>query len=149
MNIIDILPLYNNPLYVMPYTSNNIKFSYGNFEQKLMAVMHIKEKNDENLNFLESIFQSFKKNSNEYLILADDNSDILLQQINHKHPTHVFVFNIDKHLEHFQFKKSKYKPFTFNNIIYILCDSVNDIRIDKEKKMQLWNNAIKPLFVTK
>lgn len=147
--MIDILPLYNNPLYVMPHTSTTIKFSYGNFEQKLMAVMHIKEKNEENINFLDSIFQSFKKNSNEYLILADDNPVILLNQINQKHPTHIFIFNMEINHEHFLFKKSKYKPFTFNNSIYILCDSVTDIRMDKEKKLQLWNNAIKPLFVSK
>lgn len=147
--MIDILPLYNNPMYVIPNISNTIKFSFGNFEQKLMAVMHIKEKNDENLNFLDAIFQSFKKNSNEYLIIADDSPAVLLNQINQKHPTHIFIFNIDIHHEHFNFKKNKYKPFTFNNSIYVLCDSVNDIRIDKEKKMQLWNYAIKPLFVTK
>ncbi|MBK8144959.1 MAG: hypothetical protein IPK62_08145 [Bacteroidetes bacterium] len=70
----------------------------------------------------------------------------VFELINQQVPDCLFLFDIQMESDFFKSGKPLYKPFTFNGIKMVLADSLQELSANKEKRLLLWNEAIKPIF---
>jgi hypothetical protein len=95
---------------------------------------------------LEKILGSCNLNPNDYLILVIPNEANIFEIISLHAPDCLFLFDIQMESDFFKSGKALYKPFTFNRVKMVLADSLRELSSNKEKRLLLWNEAIKPLF---
>jgi hypothetical protein len=146
MNSSELLPIYNETLYSIPSKSIAITKKIGNFGRKVLAVVNATDWDPQNEIFLEKILGSCNLSPNDYLILVIAKEANVFEIINLNLPDCLFLFDIQLDSDFFKSGKPLYKPFTMNRIKIVLSDSLQELSASKEKRLLLWNEAIKPLF---
>lgn len=146
MNTIDLIPIYSEPLYSIQNIEKIEIITQGNFQKKVMILIAHSEWNAENELFTKKVLQSCGLTENDYLIIFMQPTFPVLDIIKKYHPEILFSFGIKIESEKFHLHKSLYRPFLFNKIKIVLCDDVNLLKNNKEKRLELWNRCIKPLF---
>lgn len=146
MNHPELLPVYNETLIMSIDNEPDITHKTANSEQKVLALVKQDEWNEINEDFLKKILSSCNLNDNNYLIAVVSKEENIFDIINKNAPEILFLFGVKLESDFFKHNKLNYKPFTFNNIKMILCDGLNIIKSEKEKRLLLWNQCIKPLF---
>ncbi len=146
MNSSELLPIYNETLYSISSKSSAVVKRIGNFERRVLAVVPVSDWDPQNELLLEKILASCNLNPNDYLILVIPNEANVFELINQQVPDCLFLFDIQMESDFFKSGKPLYKPFTFNRIKMVLADSLQELSANKEKRLLLWNEAIKPIF---
>ncbi len=146
MNHAELLPVYNEMLFdISPNSQQNVR-EIGDFQQKVMAIVHQKVWNSENEVFIKKILQSCGLSEEGYRVSILADSSYLFETINRAGPHVLFLFGFALQSDFFKSNRSLYKPFTFNGIKVVMADEPDVVRLDKEKRLMLWNQCIKPLF---
>lgn len=146
MNHTELLPVYNEALVTIIENEGNIVHKTANSGQKVLAVAKEDEWNGENEVFLKKILSSGNLNDNDYIIALTGKEGNVFDIISRYAPEVLFLFGVKLESDFFRPNKNLYKPFTFNNIKIVLSDALEVIKSDKDKRLLLWNQCIKPLF---
>lgn len=145
MNQKAILPIYNETLYSEYLYDENIISKIGNFAKKVMIIVPESDWNEQNEMFLKKILASCKIEENDYLILIIKKNHIH-EMINNFNPEILFLFDLNLDTQYFKLNKNLYKAFKLNHIKIALCESLSILQNDKDKRLLLWNQCIKPIF---
>ena len=70
----------------------------------------------------------------------------VLRIINQLNPETVILFGLSLNNEAFNAQKNVYKPFRFNNIKFLLSNSLSEVSANAAMKSSLWTTGLKPLF---
>lgn len=146
MNHLELITVYKEALFETPSVAGNILFRAGLFEQKVLVLINSKEWNQADEEFLKKILQSCRLNDNDYLIIVFSEPAHLFDIINQHRPEILFLFGVKLESDFFNSHKSPYKPFVFNGIKIAISEPLKVLQADKEKRLLLWNQCIKPLF---
>ncbi len=146
MNHAELLPVYNETLVTMIENEGNIIHKTADSGQKVLALVKQDEWNGENEVFLKKILASCNLNDNDYIIALTGNEGNIFEIISRYAPEVLFLFGVKLESGFFKPNKNIYKPFTFNHIKIVLSDTLAVIKSDKDKRLLLWNQCIKPLF---
>ena len=146
MNHLEIIPVYDETLFTDKKNKDKPILKIGNFERKVMTLVHQTDWSEENEDFIKKILLAGNLQINDYLIMVIQNQSQLFEVINQHKPEILFLFGLNLDHEFFKSNKSMYKPFILNDIKIALCDGLNQVKTDKEKRLLLWNQCIKPIF---
>jgi hypothetical protein len=70
----------------------------------------------------------------------------ILPIINQLNPETVLLFGLNLNNEALNAQKNLYKPFRFNQIKFLLSNSLSELGANAAMKSSLWTTGLKPLF---
>ena len=146
MNHLELIPVYDETLFTDNKKTEKPVLQIGNFERKVMTLVHQADWSEENEDFIKKILSAGNLQINDYLIIVIHDQCQLLEVINQSKPEILFLFGLSLDHDFFKSNRSMYKPFILNEIKIAFCDGLNQIKTDKEKRLLLWNQCIKPIF---
>ncbi|MCC7028991.1 MAG: hypothetical protein IT257_01710 [Chitinophagaceae bacterium] len=146
MNHLELIPLYSETLYEDHAADAEIGVEVLHSGQKVLVLVQDSEWNVENEAFLKKILAAGKLNDNDFIIQSVSKPGKIFPLIAAFHPEVLLLFGLQLDSEFFKPQKSVYKPFVMNEIKIVLSDTLTVLNADKDKRLLLWNNCIKPLF---
>ncbi len=147
LNPEDILSIYNEYLYIDIDNISNHNLKAGQYEQKILVLFLENDFSIANETMLQKMISSCKLADKDTYSISLNHENDALKVIQQYNPTTVLSFGISFQGEHFRFNKTYYKPFRFNNIKFLLSESLTKLNSDEQLKRTLWTNGLKPLFI--
>lgn len=146
IQIDEVLHIYNETLY----TNIDFKASYeilkGSFQQKILILISKDDNLPENQQLLEKMLQACKLQEADYQIAMLPDTSHVLSTINQLQPETVLLFGLHLNNEAFNAQKKLYAPFRFNNIKFLLSNTLREVSTTPALKSSLWTTGLKPLF---
>jgi hypothetical protein len=146
MNHLELIPVYTETLFEAVADEGNYSAEMSAEAQKIMVMVLKSEWNDTNEIFLKKILGAAKLNDKDYLIKVVGDTENIFPAISALRPEVLFLFGPKLESEFFRSQKSNYKPFIMNQVKIVLSDTLTVLSSDKDKRLLLWNQCIKPLF---
>lgn len=147
LNPEDILSIYNEYLYIDVNNISNHRVVTGQFEQRILVLFLESDYNAGTETMLQKMMASCKLEQKDTYFVALKDENQLLAIVQHYNPITVVSFGLTFQGETIRFNRSAYKPFRFNNIKFLLSDSLTKLNSDDQLKRTLWTNGLKPLFI--
>jgi DNA polymerase III psi subunit len=142
----DIMHIYNENLYVEAENKAHYQIESGLFEKKALAVCLKNDTNEANMTLLSKMLAACKLSANDYYIISVENEEQLLLTLNELNPETAIIFGMNIHSPVFQVNKPPYRPFRFNQIKFLLSESLSTISVNTTSKRALWEDGLKVLF---
>ena len=146
IQIDQVLHIYNETLY----TNIDFKASYellkGSFQQKILILISKEDNLPANQELLAKMLSACKLQEADYQISMLVEKNAVLTIINQLNPETVILFGLSLNNEAFNAQKNVYKPFRFNNIKFLLSNSLSEVSANAAMKSSLWTTGLKPLF---
>jgi DNA polymerase III psi subunit len=146
IQIDQVLHIYNETLY----TNIDFKASHellkGSFQQKILILISKEDNLPENQELLAKMLAACKLQEADYQISMLLEKNEVLNIINQLNPETVILFGLSLNNEAFNAQKNVYKPFRFNNIKFLLSNSLSEVSANAAMKSSLWTTGLKPLF---
>lgn len=146
VNTDEVLHIYTETLY----TNIDFKASHevlkGSFQQKILILISKEDNLPANQELLSKMLQACKLQEVDYQIVILSDTSQILSTINHLQPETVLLFGLHLNNEAFNAQKKLYSPFRFNNIKFLLSNTLTEVSANPALKSSLWTTGLKPLF---
>jgi hypothetical protein len=116
------------------------------FEKKILVLITESDHSDELLVFLQKMMGACQFQEQDYSVVLSKNSEFDASVFQTYPAETVLLFGIQLQNDFFSAQKSKYQPFRFHSIKWLLSEPLHVIVSDAQKKSLLWTNGLKPLF---
>ena len=146
IQIDQVLHIYNETLYTNIDSKASHELLKGSFQQKILILISKEDNLLENQELLAKMLTACKLQEADYQISILVEKNAVLSIINQLNPETVILFGLSLNNEAFNAQKNVYKPFRFNNIKFLLSNSLSEVSANAAMKSSLWTTGLKPLF---
>jgi len=146
IQIDQVLHIYNETLYTNIDSKASHELLKGSFQQKILILISKEDNLPENQELLAKMLTACKLQEADYQISMLVEKNAVLSIINQLNPETVILFGLSLNNEAFNAQKNVYKPFRFNNIKFLLSNSLSEVSANAAMKSSLWTTGLKPLF---
>lgn len=146
IQIDQVLHIYNETLYTNIDSKASHELLKGSFQQKILILISKEDNLPANQELLAKMLSACKLQEADYQISMLVEKNAVLSIINQLNPETVILFGLSLNNEAFNAQKNVYKPFRFNNIKFLLSNSLSEVSANAAMKSSLWTTGLKPLF---
>lgn len=146
IQIDQVLHIYNETLYTNIDSKASHELLKGSFQQKILILISKEDNLPANQELLAKMLSACKLQEADYQISMLVEKNAVLTIINQLNPETVILFGLSLNNEAFNAQKNVYKPFRFNNIKFLLSNSLSEVSANAAMKSSLWTTGLKPLF---
>lgn len=146
IQIDEVLHIYNETLYTNIDSNASYEIIKGSFQQKILILISKEDNLLENQQLLTKMLAACNLQEADYQIGMVLEKNGILQIINQLNPETVLLFGLSLNNEAFNAQKNVYKPFRFNQIKFLLSNSLSEVSANAAMKSSLWTTGLKPLF---
>lgn len=142
----EVLHIYNETLYTNVDFNASHEILKGSFQQKILILISKEDNLPANQELLAKMLIACKLQEADYQISMVLQENAILPIINQLNPETVLLFGLSLNNEAFNVQKNIYKPFRFNQIKFLLSNSLSEVSANAAMKSSLWTTGLKPLF---
>ena len=146
IQIDEVLHIYNETLYTNIDSNASYEIIKGSFQQKILILISKEDNLLENQQLLTKMLAACNLQEADYQIGMVLEKKAILQIINQLNPETVLLFGLSLNNEAFNAQKNVYKPFRFNQIKFLLSNTLSEVSANAAMKSSLWTTGLKPLF---
>jgi hypothetical protein len=146
IQIDQVLHIYNETLYTNIDSKASHELLKGSFQQKILILISKEDNLPANQELLAKMLTACKLQEADYQISMLVEKNAVLTIINQLNPETVILFGLSLNNEAFNAQKNVYKPFRFNQIKFLLSNSLSEVSANAAMKSSLWTTGLKPLF---
>ena len=146
IQIDEVLHIYNETLYTNIDSNASYEIIKGSFQQKILILISKEDNLPENQQLLTKMLAACNLQEADYKIGMVLEKNAILQIINQLNPETVLLFGLSLNNEAFNAQKNVYKPFRFNQIKFLLSNTLSEVSANAAMKSSLWTTGLKPLF---
>ena len=142
----EVLHIYNETLYTNVDFNASHEILKGSFQQKILILISKEDNLPANHELLAKMLTACKLQEADYQISMVLQKNAILPIINQLNPETVLLFGLNLNNEALNAQKNVYKPFRFNQIKFLLSNSLSEVSVNAAMKSSLWTTGLKPLF---
>jgi hypothetical protein len=142
----EVLHIYNETLYTNVDFNASHEILKGSFQQKILILISKEDNLPANHELLAKMLIACKLQEADYQISMVLQENAILPIINQLNPETVLLFGLNLNNEALNAQKNLYKPFRFNQIKFLLSNSLSEVGANAAMKSSLWTTGLKPLF---
>lgn len=132
---------------IYPFKTDDINLR-GQGAKEVAIVLYKTDDNDETQELLEKIMGAVKLNLLQDTIICtlDKGEELTLQQLRQQgNMKQLLLFGVDAGVMGIRFQVADYQPLSWNNLVFLKCDSLSKIANNKKLKGALWQ-ALQKIF---
>lgn len=142
----EVLHIYTDILYENFENESLTQILAGNYKKRILVIIKSTEYDVGDEALLSKMLQACQLAQDDYYLIAATSADMIRPLITKHNPETIILFGMSLDTDMMKLQKPKYKPFRFNQIKILLCDSLPAIAKDGNLKIAMWTQGLKPLF---